>query len=380
LKHGYGLKLNGSCSQVQRRFLPMTVCTAYVTFDHASINPLQTGLSQWKNGETRIDEIVYDQTVHGSFYNCHALQDQIEFNNYFFNKSEIDAWADRGYLNCSEDPNAFPRCELNFSGPKFKNNFAVIPLTQHKINPISKLKKGRLSYNFLDLRLSDNFGPTSEDPMEFAGVYPYSPDDSETIRKPAGWMYSNRIVPEPYFTEINYEGGLGKVDRSSVDTMQLNFLPFLDPLNVYDLNEKFLGQFDGLSFVLFYGETAFKLPVVDLPEFQGVFFEQTQATSGYTNPSWQTIGLEANIFLTGKNIPSPRIGRLRWYLQNRVDRFLPKNDPATNYFTTYFKQDYGDAVTMPINFKIRPSQLGEEEPSTKVSNICLSNLKIMVGA
>ena len=195
MKHGYGLKLDGSCSQVQRRFLPMNVCTAYVTFDHASVNALQTGLSQWKNGTTRIDEIVYDQTVTGSVYNCHALQNLTEFNNYFFNKSEIDAWADRGYLNCSEDPNAFPRCELNFSGPKFKNNFAVIPLTQHKINPISKLKKGRLSYSFLDLRLSDNFGPTSEDPMEFSGVYPYTPDDSETIRKPAGWMYSNRIVP-----------------------------------------------------------------------------------------------------------------------------------------------------------------------------------------
>lgn len=110
------------------------------------------------------------------------------------------------------------------------------------------------------------------------------------------------------------------------------------------------------------------------------FLNKHRGGSGYTNPSWQTIGLEANIFLTGKNIPSPRIGRLRWYLQNRIDRFTPKNDPATNYFTTYFKQDYGQAITMPINFKIRPSQLGEEDSLNQVSNLSLSNLKIMVGA
>lgn len=377
MKHGYGLKLNGSCSQVQRRFLPMNVCTAYVTFDHATINQLQEGYTQWRTPE-RIQEVQYDQTVSGFPYNCNSSQPIIDFNNYYFNKSEIDSWSNRGY-ECVTNEGSGTVCGLVFSGPKFKNNFAAIPLTQHKINPISKLKKGRLAYDFLDANSADILSPLV-DPMEYAGVYPYSPDDSETIRKPAGWMYSNRNVLEPYYTEINYEGSGSKINRSTADTTQMDFLPFLEPLNVYDISEKFLGQFDGLAFVLFYGEMAFKLPVVDLPEYEGIIPELTQANSGYTNPSWQIIGLEVNIFLTGKNIPSPRIGRVRWYLQNRVNRYILDNDPSKNYFTTYFKQNLGKSITMPINFKIRPSQLGSEDNSVQQSFIPLSNLKVMVGA
>jgi len=343
----------------------MGVCTAYISFDNAIVNPIYDGWTQWKT-EDRIQENRYDWTVPGYAYNVKSEQSQVDFNNYYFNKSEVDSWATRGF-NCSEDPYVYPRCEKNYAGPKFKNTLAVIPLTQHKVNP---LKNGRLSYNFLDAFYGD-IGSHLQDPLEFSGVYPFSPGDPETIQKPAGWMYSNTNVNEPYSTETNYEGSGSAVDRTTADSTQLDFLPFLNPLNVYDLTENLIGQFDGLAFVVLYGEMAHKFPVTDLPEYIGLM-------EGL-NPAVQTIGLEVNIFLTGTNIPSPRIGRARWFLQNNPKEFMPKNAPEFNYFTTYFKKD-SSSIGIPMNFKIRPSQLGEEDPLTQIATLFLSNLKVMVGA
>jgi hypothetical protein len=363
LKHGYGIKIDGTCYGNARRLSPMGDCTAYISFDNASISTLRTNLNQWKNNTNRVGESIYDQKLSGFSYNESDVQ-RTSFSNYCFDINDINSWGVRG-VNCSGDP---PICMYEFVGPKFKNNLAVIPLSEHKVNPISKLKKGRLSYNFLDANPTDIQSPLI-DPLEFSGVYPYSPEDSITVRKPAGWMYSNKNVPEPYYTEINYEGGLGKIDRSTSSTTQLNFMPFLDPLRVFDLDEKPIGEFDGLAFILFYGETAFKLPFVDLPEYNGMF-------SNLSGNS-QTIGLEVNIFLAGKNILSPRVGRLRWYLENKG----VLNDPENNYFTTFFKKNTGSvSYIMPMSLNVKPSQLALGDDATKEVILPFGNLKIMVGA
>lgn len=362
MKHGYGIKLNGNCYGGARRFSPIGDCTAYVTFDNASVSTVRADLSQWKDSTNRIQEPSYDRTLVGSQYNERYKKENL-FENYYFDINDINSWGVRG-VNCFGDP---PLCLYEFTGPKFKNTLAVIPLSEHKVNPISKLKKGRLSYNFLDAHPVD-IQSALIDPLEFSGVYPFSPEDSETIRKPAGWMFSNKNVAEPYYTEINYEGSGSKIDRSSVNTTQLNFMPFTESLRVFDLDEKLIGEFDGLAFVLFYGETAFKLPFVDLPEYNGMFSN--------LSASAQTIGLEANIFLAGKNVLSPRIGRMRWFLQNRG----VKNDPNDNYFTTVFTKSESVSYVMQMNLNIRPSQLNDGDDPNKIVPIPMSNIKIMVGA
>ena len=379
MKHGYGIKINGNCYNSSRRFLPLDDITAYITFDNTvtnivvggpdnSITELQAG-SQWRDNTTLLSEPSYDKVLSGFSYNERYTQKTF-FENYYFDINDINAWGTRSVF-FGGDP---PPFAYEFYGPKFKNTFTAIPLSKHKINPISKLKKGRLSYNFLDASPSDIFLSPLVDPFEFVGVYPYSPEDSVTVRKPAGWMYSNKNVPEPYYTEINYEGGKGKVDRSTADTSQLNFLPFVNPIRVFDLNEKMIGEFDGFTFVLFFGEMALKLPFKDLPEYNGLI-------EG-VNPLIQTFGLEANIFLTGKNVLSPRVGRIRWYLQNKQVIPSIKNDPELNYFTMFFmKNGYSSGnYTMPLNLKVRPSQLNPSDEGIKVVNLTLSNLKIMVGA
>lgn len=339
----------------------MGVCTAYVTYDAASVSTVREDLSQWKNNTTQGDYPHYDRVMLGPSYNESFIVDTV-FDDYYFDVSDINSWADRG-INCSGDP---PLCQYIFTGPKFKNTLAVIPLSQHK-KSVGVLKQGRLSYNFLNadpVRIQSSL----LDPLEFSGVYPYSPDDSETIRDPAGWMYSNTNVSEPYLTEINYEGSASSIDRTTVDSTQLNFLPFVNPLRVYDLEENLIGEFDGLAFVLFYGETAFKLPFVDFPEYNGLF--------GNSSPTVQTIGLEANIFLAGQGVLSPRIGRLRWSLKNEGSF----NDPALNYFTTIFEKTLSQSYVMPMELKVKPSQLNEGDPAALSVKIPMSNIKITVGA
>lgn len=363
MKHGYGIKINGTCYGTDRRFSPMGDCTAYITFDNAPISTLRTNLNQWRNSNERVGESVYDQRLSGLSYNEKNSQ-KTSFSNYYFDIDDINSWGVRG-VNCFGEP---PLCMYEFVGPKFKNHLAVIPLSEHKVNPISSLKKGRLAYNFLDADPTD-IQSLLVDPLEFSGVYPFSPEDSETVRKPAGWMFSNKNVPEPYYTEINYEGGKGKIDRSTANSTQLNFMPFLNPLRVFDLDEKLIGEFDGLAFVLFYGETAFKLPIVDLPEYNGMFSN--------LSASAQNIGLEVNIFLAGKNVLSPRIGRMRWYLENKG----LANNPENNYFTTFFRKNtLSTAYIMPMSLKVRPSQLDLGDDAIKDVVLPLGNLKIMVGA
>lgn len=362
MKHGYGIKIDGTCYGNARRFSPMGDCTAYITFDDDPVSTITRPLTQWKNSTDKMPAPFYDNILPSLSYNEKYIKNTF-FPNYYFDINDINKWNVRG-INCYGDP---PLCDYEFSGPKFKNTLAVIPLSEHKTNPITALKNGRLSYNFLDADPTD-IQSDLIDPLEFSGVYPYSPEDSETIRKPAGWMFSNKNVPEPYYTETNYEGGKGKIDRSTANTTQLNFMPFTESLNVFDLNEKLIGEFDGLAFVLFYGEMAYKLPFDDFPQYNGLISNVL--------PSYQTIGLEVNIFLAGKNVLSPRIGRMRFFLQNRG----VKNDPANNYFTTFFMKNESASYLMPMNFNIRPSQLNAGDDSTKTVNLPFSNLKVMVGA
>lgn len=358
--HGYGIKLDGTCFSQNRRFSPVGVCTGYVTFDNASISTLRENSTQWYN-LIRVPEPKYDRTILGKSYNRRYMP-STSFPNYYFDLSDINSWGMRGFGGLP------PLYELEFTGPRYKNTLAVIPLTQHKFKPISKLKKNRLKYDFLNADPED-IESLLLDPLEFSGVYPYSPDDPDAVKRPAGWMYSNKNVNEPYFTEVNYEDGESPIDRTTALTTQLNYLPFEDPLQVFDSNESLIGQFDGLSFVLFYGEQAYKMPFNDLPEYEGLI--------PLANPTAQVIGLEINIFLAGSaGIPSPKIGRLRWYLQN--DGELA--DPTYNYFTTLFEQGLPYSYIMPMNFRVRPSQVLLDAPAMLTRNLPLSNLKVMVGA
>lgn len=381
--HGYGLKINGTCYNGARRFTPMRECTAYITFDNDELNLTSTDFTQAANlARTRRSQ--FDNTVRGQPYNCTPQQSPTSFPNYYFDKTEVASWGFRG-VDCSPD---FSSCALRFRGPKFRNNLAVIPLKKHSANP---LKQGRLTYDFLNSRPSDTHSAlenmlafTGElDPLEFAGFYPYAPGDPLTIQKPAGWMYSNTNVPEPYFTQNNYEAGGGSIDRTTANNKQLNFMPFLDPLHVYNLNEVQIGQFDGLAFVLFFGEMAFKYPVLGLPEYDGLLKDFMEAENNfappYMNPTWQYFGLELNIFLAGDGVPSPRIGRQRFMMPNRDGLFSRQNNPAANYFSLHFKPFQYDSIDMPMNFSVKPSQVLEGDPILPIK-LPFSNLTVMVGA
>jgi hypothetical protein len=387
LRHGYGLKINGSCYGNARRFTPMRSCNAYITFDNSELNLANTDFTQAAN-LTRVRKSQFDNTVKGLPYNCTPIQPTTTFPTYYFDKTEVESWGVRG-VGCNED---FSSCTMRFRGPRFRNNLVVIPLRKHTLNP---LKQGRLTYDFLDSNPNNTHSPIFNlsdfsgelDPLEFSGFYPYSPDDNENIKKPAGWMYSNRSVPEPYLTQRTYENGGSSVDRSTAKRRkQIDFLPFVDPLRVFDINEHRLGQFDGLAFVVLFGEMAFKLPIVDLPEYQGVLKDFTEATNNlappYMDPAWQYMGVEVNIFLAGDGIPSPRIGRQRFMLPNRQGPSTQGfgNDPAGNYFTLFFKPFVLNSIDMTMDFAIKPSQVIDDDPSVLPSKLPFSNMNIMIGA
>ena len=361
--HGWGIKLLGNCFSARRRFNPIGVCTAYVTFENSTVSTLRNDNTQWYNLTPTL-EAKYDKTIFGSAYNRRYMP-STTFSDYYFNTLDLATWDMRGYGGFP------PLYALEFTGPRYKNTLAVIPLAKHTINPISNLKQGRLSYNFLDANSLD-IQSSLVDPLEYVGVYPYTPQDSTTVQMPAGWMYSNTNVDQPYLTEATYEGSGSSVDRSTALTTQLNYLPFVDTLRVYDSTSTQIGQFDGLAFTIFYGELAFKMPFNDLPEYEGLIPDPATDPPVNMDPAVQMIGLEVNIFLTGSGVPSPRIGRLRWWLPNRGSL----NDPTYNYFTTVFEHGLSTSYIMPMTFRVLPSQGG----GTQSRGLPLSNLKVMVGA
>lgn len=363
----------------------MRDCTAYITFDNTEANLTNTDFTRAAN-ISRVRTTGFDRNVTGLPYNTIPIQAPTYFPGYCFDKQEV---ASLGFLgvDCNEDLSS---CTMRFRGPRFRNNLAVVSLRRHTASP---LKKGRLSYDFLDSNPSDTHSPLEDmsnfngelDPLKFSGFYPYAPDDPVTIQKPAGWMYSNRNIPEPYLTQEVYEGGGGIIERSTAKRRkQLDFMPFVDPIRVYDLNEYQIGKFDGLVFVLFFGEMAFNNPVVDLPEYEGVLKDFTEAIDNqnppYMNPNWQYIGLEFNIFLAGNGVLSPRIGRQRFMLPNRTGVLGNPNDIGGNYFSVFFKTSQFDSIDMGLNLPIKPSQVLADEPSIVKAKIPFSNLSILVSA
>jgi hypothetical protein len=305
----------------------------------------------------------------GYAYNI-FYQPTTTFANYYFDIADINTWNWRG-SGCF-----FGLCEFEYLGPTYSNQLAVIPLLRHPTTPDAGLKQGRLDYEWLDANAT-NIGSSLTDPLHFTGTYPFIVPDTTNLQSPAGWMYSNTDMPEPYLAADFFEDGGGTIDRSTVTSTQLNFLPFETELKVYNLDSELIGAFDGLAFVIYFGEMHFALPFNDPARgYEGLIPDPTSEADppADMNPTFQLIGLEIDIYLAGTTaaVKSPRIGRLRFWCPNRGE----SNDPTLNYFNYLFSYARSTSYKLPMLFNILPSQ--STAPQTRY--LPLSNLKINVSA
>ena len=368
MQHTYGLKLPSTCFSSQRRFNPMEVCTAYVSYENTTESTGRTQQTQYYILGPSPTSAFNSKTI-GYAYNI-FYQPSTVFNNYYFDKDDVDLWNFRG-SGCF-----MGICAFEYLGPTYSNNCTIIPLAKHPTTPATGLKQGRLDYNWLNAD-PVNIGSSLIDPLHFTGVYPFILPDTETLHAPAGWMYSNTNVPEPYRASRYYEDGGGTIDRSSVSTTQLNFLPFADTLRVYDLNSTLIGGFDGLAFIVYFGEMHFALPFDDEQRgYEGLIPDPLSEADppDRMNPTFQLIGLEIDIYLAGTTtaVKSPRIGRLRFWCPNRS----AIADPTLNYFNFLFSYARSTSYVMPMLFNILPAQA--TAPQTRY--LPISNLKVNIGA
>lgn len=372
MKHSWGHRVIGNCYSAKRRLNVLDSCTAYVSFyNYFTTMPVTNQTQYYLNGYNYniSPKPKFNEKFNGYNYNTSYMPD-ISFPDYYFDTTQLNTWNTRTWSPF--DP--LPYTQTYF-GPIFANNSCVIPLTKNPETPALGLKLDRPLYKFLDADPA-NILSSLQDPLHFTGVYPYSPTDQVTLQKPAGWMYTNTAVPEPYGTTYFYEDGGSSIDRSKQTTSQLNYLPFKDALNVYNKNETLISTYDGLAFVIYFGEMHFNLPFNDLPTFEGLIPDPAELAAD-CDPTLQYFGIEVDIFLTSTSAPtvkSPRIGRLRWWRNNRPTVSLPTFNPEWNYFNILFEMGITSYV-VPSYFKVLPSQGG----GTAFRKLVLSNLQVNIG-
>ena len=397
MKHSWGHKLVGNCYAGKRRLNPLEYCTAYLTYENTSVSTIIRDNTQYNIPTTKSPTSKFDPRNLGFRYNV-RYEPVMSFKDYYFDTADVDLWNERG-INCF-----MGLCEMYFTGPTYINNLCVVPLKRHpekpdpnpEPDPEIDLKKGRVEYEFLDANSTDILNDYLIDPMHFTGVWPYTPSDPETVQKVAGWMYSNKAVLQPYQAVDFYEDSESTINRSTATSTQLNWLPFKDELKVYDIEENEIGKFDGLAFIVFFGEQHFNLPfntylencynpetdTYDAPcpheneyvdtDFSGLIFDPTTDPPQFFDPTLQYYGAQVNIYLTGNGIKSPKIGSMRFYAPNRGEFY----DPAYNYFNVLFERGLSTSYIIPFDFKILPSQGG----GTQIRHLPLSNLKLNIGA
>lgn len=380
--HSYGLKLSGNCYNAQRRLNILESCTGYITFhDYFTTMPVDNQTQYFLNtGYNVSPEPIFNEKFAGFPYNTTQFE-TISFPDYYFDINDTDLWSARSWT-------PFPPYSQTYYGPRFDNNGVVIPLKKHPETVLSGLKQGRLEYDFLDANIT-SIGAELQDPLHFTGVYPFTPQDPTVEQKPAGFMFSNIQVDQPYWTREFFEDSGSDIDRSKKTTTQLNFLPFTDKLKVFDKTETQISEFDGLAFVIFFGEQNFTLPFNDPPDcdptgdpaipcnFQGLI-PDPETLSSLANPTKQVFGIEVDIFLCSTNpdvVKSPRIGRLRYWRLNQPTVTLPLFNPQWNYFNILFEIGNNTAYQTSFKFKILPSQL---QP-LQTKKLVLSQLKINIG-
>ena len=205
---------------------------------------------------------------------------------------------------------------------------------------------------------------------------------------PGGWCYTNHNVPEPMKAQVYYEDGHKagmpdiQIDKDH-QNMHENWMPFCNPLRVYNTSGNQIGTFDGIAFIVFFNAAGVKDPINPPDDF-------TVKAAGVNwpklNPTRQILNLEVWFYLSGNGIKSPRVATARYWSYTRGLSYLDggglldKNNPFNPYL--FFNAgSLTDEIQMQIRFALKTDPIANPMAlSHKKSKVVLSGAHFFIGA
>lgn len=202
---------------------------------------------------------------------------------------------------------------------------------------------------------------------------------------PAGWCYVNRGISEPMNGDIYWEDArlstepLNDIDRTSATTIHQNWMPFCDPITVYDAEETAIGTYDGLAFMCYWNLAGVKDPRHPPDDAVG----QGAPPVPPLDTHKQLLSFEAWIYLTANPttagaFKSPRVGRIRYWTYTRIRG--DGNSPFDPYLFFNAATGVGSSLMIPITFSVLDNANNPTHITTKTQYIALSALKFVLGA
>jgi len=204
-----------------------------------------------------------------------------------------------------------------YRGFRYANPICAIPLRKKysQYKPYFKNFSGVNWTNWVSSEAEANegdtaFGYVGEDPL--GNIYNDGGDRSTPM------MYT-REVEEPFLGENFYEDTKTNIDKSSIANRS-RFLPFCEPIKIYNIARKHIGYTDGMAFQVFIFRATVKNRF--LPLYAYIKGEDPKPIYLDTHFQYFTIELWAYLSCYGINnniVKSPRIFTQRWWTYSRKD-------------------------------------------------------------
>lgn len=222
-----------------------------------------------------------------------------------------------------------------YYGFRYANPICAIPLRK-KYSQYKPYFANFSGVNWTDWRNSDNDVGIGAEAMGYVGEDPLGNIYNDGGARSTPMMYT-REVKEPFLGENFYEDTQTNIDKNSIGNRS-RFLPFCDPIKIYDITGKHIGWTDGMAFQVFIFRATVKNRF--LPLYFYIKGENPQPRYLDTHLQYFTIELWAYLSCYGINdniVKSPRIFTQRWWTYSRGEgQILPNGLQAIKPCNPYY--------------------------------------------
>jgi hypothetical protein len=286
------------------------------------------------------------------------------YGDVYFNTNDLQAWRLR---------NVYPERFWYAQGPPVEY--------AHLVTEVRRRLKRQASPNNSDYQNRLQFYWTD-------ALVPHDGNGKDWLGAlhPAGYMWTNKGVPEPFKAVTHFEQS-GIIPQYRPQSQ--GYIPFCDPMPVRSADGTVLGSYTGYC-VMHYASSAFihmPIRVQDpcMPQrtfLPDDYYEPIRADGTYPkiNPINQLIQVESVWFLVGQaasgkpTLGSPRIGGVRHWFYNRP--YKANGDPCDEYFYIQLGSFTNDWI-FNVNFNVIESVGGsyQQRPAESIK-FNLSGLQV----
>jgi len=226
-------------------------------------------------------------------------------------------------------------------------------------------------------------------PFEGISSVTWTPNDSSIYDSdwlgnlmPGGWCLTNRGVTEPILGSQYYEDARKPTDpipviNRSKRSIQEDWFPFCQRIGVYNSAGAKVGDFDGITTMMFFNLAAVKNPIK--PPIDKTLFPDVDGNTPVLNPERQILSFEVWFYLTGVGIKSPRIATIRFWYYSKGITYLDQGAGSSPFSPYMFMNCYYDCdIYTKVN--VLQNANNPQAIKTKTIKIPLSSLNFFIGA